>query len=171
MSYNPKKPGRRSHVHHTYMLAGLRLVMGVETAPGNEHTGAHSAPGLWRLIDSTPRDCWPTLLRGDGGIANENVMSEAESRSIPYLFKLRLTKNVKALVERTFARGGWRDAGQGWQGKSTELRLTGWSCSRRVMVLRRRLRNGAVASTRDADDQLRLAFAEVTGLLLPRQAA
>ena len=40
VSYNPKKPGRPSHVHHTYMLAGLRLVMGVETAPGNEHNGA-----------------------------------------------------------------------------------------------------------------------------------
>ncbi len=25
VSYNPKKPGRPSHVHHTYMLAGLRL--------------------------------------------------------------------------------------------------------------------------------------------------
>ena len=42
VSYNPKKPGhaesmrpaRPSHVHHTYMLAGLRLVMGVETAAG-----------------------------------------------------------------------------------------------------------------------------------------
>ena len=161
VSYNPKKPGRPSHVHHTYMLAGLRLVMGVETAPGNQHTGAHSAPGLWALIDSLPRDCRPTLLRGDSGIASEKVMREAEQRSIAYLFKLRLTKNVKALVERTFARGGWRDAGQGWQGKSAELRLTGWSRTRRVMVLRRRLRNGVVASTRDTDDQLRLALAEV----------
>ena len=161
IGYNPKKPGRPSHVHHTYMLAGLRLVMGVETAPGNQHTGAHAAPGLWALIDSTPRDCWPTLLRGDSGIASENVMAEAEQRGIAYLFKLRLTKNVKALVERTFARGGWRDAGQGWQGKSAELRLTGWSRERRVMVLRRRLRNSVVASTRDADDQLRLCFAEI----------
>ena len=32
VSYNPKKPGRPSHVHHTYMLAGLRLVMGVGRA-------------------------------------------------------------------------------------------------------------------------------------------
>ena len=32
-----------------------------------------------------------------------------------YLFKLRLTKNVKSLIERTFARFGWQDAGQGWQ--------------------------------------------------------
>ncbi len=113
------------------------------------------------MIDSIPRDCWPTLLRGDSGIASESVMREAEQRGIADLFKLQLTKNVIALVERTFARGGWRDAGQGWQGKSAELRLTGCCCSRRVMVLQRRLRSGVVASTRDRDDQLRLSFAEV----------
>ncbi len=161
VGYNPKKPGRPSHVHHTYMLAGLRLVMGVETAPGNEHTGAHSAPGLWRLVDSCPRDCWPTLLRGDSGIASEGVMREAEQRAIAYLFKLRLTKNVKSLIERAFSRGGWRDAGQGWQGATAELRLTGWSRHRRVVVLRRRLRAGVMASARDASGQMRLSFAEV----------
>ena len=161
VSYNPKKPGRPSHVHHTYMLAGLRLVMGVETAPGNEHTGKHAAPGLWALIDRTPRDCRPKLLRGDSGIASEGVMREGEQRGLAYLFKLRLTKNVKSLIERTFTRGGWHDAGQGWQGQEAELRLTGWSRQRRVLVLRRRLRSGVVAETRDATDQLRLSFAEV----------
>ena len=161
VSYNPKKPGRPSHVHHTYTLAGLRLVLGVETAPGNEHTGTHSAPGLWALIDRIPRDCWPTLLRGDSGITSERMMAEAESHGIAYLFKLRQTKNVKTLVERTFARAGWQDAGQGWQGQEAELRLVGWSRHRRVVVLRRRLRSGVVAETRDADNQPRLSFAEV----------
>jgi hypothetical protein len=42
------------------MLAGLRLVLVVETAHGNEHTGAHAAPGLWALLERIPRDCWPT---------------------------------------------------------------------------------------------------------------
>ena len=161
VSYNPKKPGRPSHVHHTYMLAGLRLVMGVETAPGNEHNGAHCTPGLWRLIDGLPRDCWPALLRGDSGIASENTLREAESRGIAYLFKLRLTKNVKALIERTFQRSGWQDAGQGWQGKTESLRLMGWSRSRRVVVLRRRLKGNVVAAVRDGQNQLRLSFAEI----------
>ena len=161
VSYNPKKPGRPSHVHHTYMLAGLRLVMGVETAPGNEHTGAHSAPGLWRLIDSLPHDCRPALLRGDSGIASQSVMADAEQRGIGFLFKLRLTKNVKRLIERTFSRGRWRDAGQGWQGATAELRLDGWSRQRRVVVLRRKLKSGVMASTRADDGQLRLSFAEV----------
>jgi Transposase DDE domain group 1 len=161
ISYNPERPGRPSHVHHTYMLAGLRLVMGVETAAGNEHNGAHCAPGLWRLIDRIPRDCWPALLRGDSGIASENTMREAESRGIDYLFKLRLTKNVKVLIERTFQKGGWRNAGQGWEGKTETLRLMGWSRSRRVIVLRRRLKGSVVASARDNQNQLRLGFAEI----------
>jgi hypothetical protein len=46
VSYNPKKPGRPSHSYHTYLMAGLRLVLGVEVKAGNEHTGSHSLPGL-----------------------------------------------------------------------------------------------------------------------------
>jgi hypothetical protein len=162
VSYNPKKPGRPSHVHHTYMLAGLRLVLGVETLPGDEHTGAHCAPGLWALLDRIPRDGWPALLRGDIGITSEGVMREAEGRGLNYLFKLRLTKNVKRLIERTFSKGGWSDAGQGWQGREEELRLVGWSRQRRVIVLRRRLKKDSmVASARDEANQLRLSFPEV----------
>jgi hypothetical protein len=35
--------------------------------------------------------------------------------------------------------GGWKDAGQGWQGQEGTLRLQGWSRSRRVIILRRKL--------------------------------
>jgi hypothetical protein len=47
VSFNPHKPGRPSHVYHTYMAANLRLLMDVEIRPGDEHTSNHSAPGLW----------------------------------------------------------------------------------------------------------------------------
>ena len=163
VGYNPKKPGRPSHVLHTYMLAGPRLVMGVEMAPGNEHTGKHCVPGLWALIDRTPRDCWPRLLRGDSGIGSEGVMREAEQRDIDYVFKLRLTSNVKRLIKKAFAYSGWRDAGQGWRGLEATLRLDGWSRERRVVILRRKLKDGVVAARRDDHDQLRLSFAEIEG--------
>ena len=163
VGYNPKKPGRPSHVLHTYMLAGPRLVMGVEMAPGNEHTGKHCAPGLWALIDRTPRDCWPRLLRGDSGIGSEGVMRGAEQREVDYLFKLRLTNNVKRLIKKAFAYRGWQDAGQGWHGLEATLRLDGWSRERRVVILRRKLKDGVVAASRDGNDQLRLSFAEIEG--------
>jgi len=81
-----------------------------------------------------------------------------ESEGINYLFKLRLTKNVKTLIERTFMKGGWSDAGQGWQGKTETLRLVGWSRHRRVIVLRRRLKEGAAADVREEPHQLRLGL-------------
>jgi hypothetical protein len=52
-------------------------------------------------------------------------MSGAEQRGLPYLFKLRLTANVKKLIKKTFSKSGWTDAGQGWQGRHETLRLSG----------------------------------------------
>jgi hypothetical protein len=40
------------------------------------------------------------LLRGDVAYGSESVLCEAEARDQPYLTKLRLTKNVKALIKR-----------------------------------------------------------------------
>ena len=54
VSYNPKKPGRPSHSYHTYLMAGLRLVMGVEVKAGNEHSGSHTLPGLLKRLDELP---------------------------------------------------------------------------------------------------------------------
>ena len=45
VSYNPKKPGRPSHSYHTYLMAGLRLVVGAEVRAGNQHSASHSLPG------------------------------------------------------------------------------------------------------------------------------
>ena len=51
-------------------------------------------------------------------------MREAERRGLPYLFKLRLTANVKKLIKKTFSKDDWTNAGQGWQGREgTLLRL------------------------------------------------
>ena len=88
-------------------------------------------------------------------------MQEAEQRGIPFMFKLRMTKNVKKLVERTFMKGGWTDAGHGFQGKEEKLRLDGWSRERRVVVLRRPLKGDVAAEIGDNGNQLRLSFIEI----------
>ena len=49
--------------------------------PPKQEAANHSAPGLWALLDRTPRDCWPSLLRGDKGFGNEGIMGEAERRA------------------------------------------------------------------------------------------
>ena len=164
VGYNPHKPGRPSHTLHTYWVAGLRLVLDVEVKAGNEHASAHSAPALWGLLDRLGRDRWPWLLRGDADFGTERIMSRAEQEGMPYLFKLRSTRNVKRLIEKAMGEADWTAAGQGWQGKASTLRLQGWSRHRRVVILRRRLAREVLVTDQPGGPapQLALSFAEVT---------
>lgn len=163
VGYNPKKPGRPSHAYHTYMIANLRLILDVDVMAGNQHTFNSAVPGLWELLERIGRDRWPRFLRGDSGIASGAVMRECEQRKLPYLFRLRLTKNVKKAVERAMREGDWTSAGQGWQGKEDRLKLVGWDTARRVVLLRRKLKEPIVISERIETGQLQLSFAEVKG--------
>jgi len=47
----------------------------------------------------------------------------------------------------------WWDAGQGWDGKESELQLTGWTNKRRVVVLRRRLQRDVVIVEGESNSQ------------------
>jgi Transposase DDE domain group 1 len=159
VSYNPRKPGRPSHSYHTYLMAGLRLVVGAEVKAGNQHSGSHSLPGLLKILDELPANRKPTIVRGDCGFGSDTFMVALEERQQPYLFKLRLSKNVKRHIERIFWDAGWSDAGQGWQGKDGSLRLTGWEAARRVVVLRRPLQ-GEVLVAQEDNGQGLLGFIE-----------
>ena len=159
VSYNPKKPGRPSHAYHAFLMAGTRLVLDVDVAPGDRHHSKHAAPSLWALLDRLGRDRWPRLVRGDKDWGNEGNMASCEAAELDYLFKLRLTKGARQLAERLAGRDGWQDAGQGWWGIEAELRLHGWSRTRRVVVLRRLLPE-TVALTRSEDGQGDLFWAD-----------
>jgi hypothetical protein len=159
ISYNPKKPGRPSHSYHTYLMAGLRLVLGVEVCAGNEHTAKHAQPGLLKVLDDLSTQRKPKLVRGDNAFGNDSMMKALEEREQLYLFKLKLSTNVKRHIGRLFRQSDWTDAGQGWEGKDGELGLTGWEKSRRVVVLRRPLMGEVVVAGEDDGQQL-LAFVE-----------
>jgi hypothetical protein len=155
VSYNPRKPGRPSHSYHTYLMAGLRLVLGMDVRAGDEHTGSHALPGLLKILDGLPPERCPMIVRGDCGFGSDTMMQALEERGQGYLFKLKHTKNVKRLVERLFHQSGWTDAGQGWEGMNGNLELLGWKGARRVVVLRRALQGEMlVAQTDDMGQQL-----------------
>jgi Transposase DDE domain group 1 len=159
ISYNPRKPGRPSHNYHTYLMAGLRQVLGVEVRAGNEHTAKHCQPGLLKILDDLSPQKKPKLVRGDNAFGNDAMMAALEEREQPYLFKLKLSKNVKRHIGSLFRQSGWTDAGQGWEGKGGELALSGWESTRRVVVLRRALK-GEVMLAAENDGQQLLAFVE-----------
>jgi len=161
IGYNPKKPGRPSHCYHSYSMAQTRLVLDVEVSPGDEHSSKHSAPGLWALLDRLPRDLWPALLRGDSGFGNDRIMREAEARGLPFLFKLRLTANVKRMIEKLAGDCEWENAGAGFEAKESAVRLAGWSRTRRAIVLRRRVKDGLTLAQSDDRGQHKLSFADI----------
>lgn len=140
VGYNPHKPGRPSHAIHTYWISNLRLVLDAQLEPGDRHSPVYARPGLVELLQSLPEAQRPKLVRGDSAFGSEGEMSALEALGQPYLFKLRQTAGVKALVQRQWARRDWCELGQGWQGCEAVLRLTGWSQSRRVIVMRRERR-------------------------------
>ena len=79
----------------------------------------------------------PFLVRGDIGYGTGSVMPALEERGQHYLFRLRMTKRTRELTARLSTERGWSDVGRG-RGISSELQLAGWSCKRRVVVMRRR---------------------------------
>jgi hypothetical protein len=158
VGYNPHKPGRPSHAYHTYTLANLRLILRVDVLPGDEYNVAHATDGLWSLLDHLGPDRRPALLRGDKSWGIERVMARAEQNNLKYLFRLRMTENVKRDLRRAMQQSDWADAGQGWQGKQTALRLHGWSRQRRIILLRRKLPSDQAPTKRKDPEQLTLGF-------------
>jgi hypothetical protein len=141
IGYNPQKPGRPSHNYHTYFIGSLRIVLGVDVMQGKKSAGKYSMTGLWNMIDTLPGECRPSLIRGDIGYGNEKIMTDCEERNQRYLFKLKQTTKVKKQILRLECDSDvWEDAGDGWQGCEHHLKLTGWSCSRRCIFIRRPLK-------------------------------
>lgn len=149
IGYNPHKPGRPSHTYHTYMMANLRLVLDVEVQPGTETAACYSAPGLWELLERLPRHAWPQFIRGDCDWGVDDVMRECEARGLRYLFKLRKSKYVKALIHKHHCQGQWSYITAGWEAREDMLKLGAWDHSRRVVIVRRRLPKEAVLALED----------------------
>jgi len=147
-------------VLHTYLVGNLRLVLDVQLSPGKQHTSAHAKAGLGQLLDElgTQR---PTLVRGDCGYGNEGILLTLEQRWQAYLLRLRQTRNVQRLLQRQFGRSDWSHAdAQGFQAVEDEIKLAGWSQKRRVVIVRRRIKEGMVRQTLNESGQLRLELAD-----------
>ena len=163
IGYNPTKPGRPSHTIHTYWIANVRLVLDAEVQSGITTAAKYSLPRLIGLIKALPTEQRPRLVRGDNAFGNEPVMRGLEAIGQPYLFKLRQTSGVKQLIERHWSRQDWQDVGQGCQAVETELTLSGWSRARRVVVLRRAVKETLIAESevsKRTKRQRKLQFAE-----------
>lgn len=159
IGYNPTKSGRPCHVLHTFWVGNLRLVLDVQVSSGKQNSSLHAKAALGRLLDELG-DQRPELVRGDSGYGNEGILVELENRNQPYLLRLRQTRNVQRLVTQQFARQDWSPTdNHGSQMVEDWLQLQGWSKKRRVVVVRRRIKNDIAREMRIDGGQLQLDLA------------
>lgn len=150
ISYNPIKPGRPTHVIHTYWIANVRLVLDAEVQNGKAHAARHSLPRLIALLKTLPNEQRPRLVRGDIAFGVDPVMSELEQMEQAYLFKLKQTTGVKRLIERLWRNTDWQDMGDGYHVAETRLQLSGWNHDRRVVVVRRAVKQSLAVEAKKA---------------------
>jgi hypothetical protein len=173
VGYNPHKPGRPSHTYHSYMISNIRLILDVDVHSGNKTASKYTAPGIWSLLEKIPRSHWPDFIRGDIAFGTEAIMTEADNIGIPYLFKLKKTRNVKKLVEYHMKIDEWEYAGQGWEGVEAKLQLSSWQQKRRVIILRRPIKKEVVVAKKKNlyQKELELEFAELGKQIQPYEYA
>ncbi|CAN5390712.1 hypothetical protein BH10PSE19_BH10PSE19_15630 [soil metagenome] len=123
---------------------------------------SYSAPDLWSLLERIPRDHWPQFLRCDSAFGTDAVMSKAEEKGLPYLFKLKQSTNVKRLIARMMPSNNWSPVGRGWEGQESVLQLAGWKKKRRVVDLRKPVTKDIVALSENTQrGQMEIQFGEV----------
>lgn len=140
IGYNPHKPGRKSLHPLVCSIAGTRLALHMEWGKGNTVSSTNWQTAMEKVWAHPLARERIKLNRGDIGFGQEKIIAwhEEENQHRPkYLFKLKLTKNVKRAIQSIH----WPD----WKGRPTEsfqqiaeieLQLTGWSKKRRVVVSR-----------------------------------
>jgi hypothetical protein len=140
VGYNPHQRGRKSHPPLICVAARTRLCLHLEWWPGDTVSATDWQPAMEKLwSNSTIRErLW--LNRGDVGFGQETIMAWHEAageKRLQYLFKLKLTNNVR----RAIARVPWPV----WEGANTvgcqqfaetTVRLQSWSRERRIVIMR-----------------------------------
>jgi hypothetical protein len=167
IGYNPRKPGRPAHIYHSYFIANIRIALNADVQSGKHISGCYSMPGLWKLLESIPRMQWPQFIRGDVSYGTERIMRESECRDVKYLFKLKCSGKIKALIKHKMEKStDWKKGGHGYEGVEDTIQLQGWSYPRRVIILRRRIANKDIGvlkkeACQNQPKQLTFDFAQI----------
>ena len=140
VGYNPTKRGRPSHHPLLAVVANTRLCLHYSHRPGNTVASTDCIDAMTGALEYCGPKHRPWLNRGDSGFSTNEIMSWHENtpEAPHYLFKLRMTNNIK----RAFAEidedqwQGNRDFGV-LQVAEKILQLPSWDNPRRVVFGRR----------------------------------
>jgi len=140
VGYNPWRRGRPSHHPLVAVAAGTRLCLYYRWRSGRSGSASGWVSAMEEVREGLGVKRQPWLNRGDNSFGTEEIMAwhEAGGDRPQYLFKLRMTGNVRRAIQ------GIAEAE--WSGPSSlgvlqvaerRIQLMGWSRPRRVIFGRR----------------------------------
>ena len=133
VGYNPKKQGRGSHHPILAFVNELNMVAHATLRPGNAVSKSDFEPFLEQTIDIIGVDKI-ALARLDSGFYSNDVMTQFESKEIPYIIAAKFTS---ALVTRVIEKARWIKAKDGVEYRSIMYQAQGWKAARRIVVVRK----------------------------------
>ena len=135
--YNPARPGRNSHNPLLAVLAEAPMVLHAWLRSGNTGTSRGVREFLCEAMTLLPQDWKLRMVRADSGFFDQGLLEFLEERSLPYIIVARLTKTIKA---RAACIKEWVQIDENYARGEMTLQLYEWSCPRRFIVIRERIR-------------------------------
>jgi Transposase DDE domain group 1 len=135
--HNPRKHGRPSHHPLLAVLSEAHFLLHGWLRSGNcgSARGAveflQEALALWGQRQSI------RLVRADSGFFEDKLLRFLEQRCLPYIVVARLTKWIKREAYRVQT---WQALDENYSVGEFRVKLLGWECERRFVVVREQLR-------------------------------
>jgi hypothetical protein len=147
--YNPRRPGRKSHHPLLAVLAEASFVLHGWLRSGNTGAARGVVEFLKEAMALLPPGLTIRCVRADSGFFEEGFLAYLEGQGLPYLVVARLTTILK---HEAASIRMWREVDDTYAVGSFTARLMGWSCARRFVVVRERIRESKEAVGRKLID-------------------
>jgi hypothetical protein len=144
--HNPRKHGRPSHHPLLAMLARRKWVLHSWLRSGNSGSARGVLGFLAESLARLPDGFEVQALRADAGFFVREFLEELERRGLPYAIAARMHKLLKhAIVGLT----DWQPVDRGLEVAETCYLAPSWRFSRRIVVVRERIRDRPDAKGRE----------------------
>ena len=136
--HNPRKHGRPSHHPLLAMLARSKLVLHSWLRSGNSGSARGVSGFLAEVLARLPEGFLIEALRADSGFFVREFLEELERKQLPYAIAVRTTKLVQHAI---VGLSDWQPVERGLEVAETRYCAPSWQTSRRIVVVRERIRD------------------------------
>ena len=147
--YNPRKPGRLSHHPLLAALAEPMFILHGWLRSGNTTARRGVVEFLTEALTLLPEGWRLRGVRADSGFFEGKLLEFLEAGKLSYVVVARLTSTLKRAAADSCQ---WRKIDEYIEAGEFSAQLAGWSCERRFVVIRERVREGRAAVGRKLID-------------------